>query len=110
MSRCKPRNGAAVPSWRESIAMPKSSTLTPSRRGRPDRDTSVRPDRRASRLDRSQVESLVLQALETEQGGLRLYEMAIRCAEDEGLQHEWQKYREETANHERVLRGVCGRL
>jgi rubrerythrin len=51
-----------------------------------------------------QINELLLQALETEQGGIKVYETAIRCAVNDGLKKEWTEYLEETRNHERVLR------
>ena len=46
-----------------------------------------------------QVEELLYQALETEIGGVQVYTMAIRCAVNEDLREEWQKYLEETETH-----------
>jgi hypothetical protein len=58
----------------------------------------------------SQLAELLYQALETEQGGVKVYRTAIRCAQNEDLKDEWQKYLEQTENHERILRGVCEKL
>jgi rubrerythrin len=46
-----------------------------------------------------QVEELLYQALETEQGGVQVYQTALRCAVNEDLKEEWQRYLEETQNH-----------
>src|SRR5687767_15892404 len=54
-------------------------------------------------MQKSQVEELVYQALETEMGGVKVYRTAIRCAQNDELKEEWQKYLEETENHERIL-------
>jgi rubrerythrin len=53
---------------------------------------------------------LLYQALETEQGGIKVYETAVQCAVNEDLREEWQKYLEETRNHERILLGVFSQL
>ena len=52
----------------------------------------------------NQLNELLLQALETEQGGVKVYETAIRCAVNEDLKREWTEYLDETREHERILR------
>jgi hypothetical protein len=49
------------------------------------------------------VKALLYEALETEIGGQQVYEKAIRCAKNDQLREEWEKYLEETANHEQIL-------
>lgn len=49
---------------------------------------------------------LLYQSLETEQGGIKIYETALECAVNDDLQEEWQKYLEQTRHHEQVLLGV----
>ena len=61
-------------------------------------------------MEKSQVDELVYQALETEQGGIKVYRMALRCAQHPELKEEWEKYLEQTENHERILREVCDAL
>ena len=61
-------------------------------------------------MERSQVDELVYQALETEMGGIKVYRMAVRCAQHPELKEEWEKYLEQTENHERIVRGVCEAL
>ncbi len=46
---------------------------------------------------------LLYQALQTEQGGIRVYEQAITCAVNDDLKEEWTKYLEETRRHEQVV-------
>jgi hypothetical protein len=58
-------------------------------------------------LDDTQVNELILQALETERGGVNVYETAVRCAVNEDLREEWEKYLEQTRNHVQILEGVC---
>ncbi|HWC31111.1 MAG TPA: hypothetical protein VG845_13610 [Dehalococcoidia bacterium] len=57
-----------------------------------------------------QVHELLYQALETEIGGQQIYETAISCAQTPELKEEWQKYLEETRNHEQVLLEAFGSL
>ena len=49
---------------------------------------------------------LLYQALQTEQGGIKIYETALTCAVNEDLRKEWQEYLDETRHHEEVLTGV----
>jgi rubrerythrin len=61
-------------------------------------------------VKREQADELLYQALETEQGGIKVYETAIRCAKMPELRKEWEGYLDETRNHERILLGVFGEL
>jgi rubrerythrin len=70
---------------------------------------SSRTDRYAGfegEITPEQVDELLLQALETELGGIQVYETALRCAQDEDLKDEWTKYLDQTRNHERILNEV----
>lgn len=53
-----------------------------------------------------QLHELLYQALETEQGGIQVYQMALRCALNEDLKTEWKEYLEQTQHHEQVVRGL----
>lgn len=57
-------------------------------------------------MNRKQIEELLYQALETELGGVQVYEAAVRCAINDELHKEWQKYGEETSHHVEVMRQV----
>jgi rubrerythrin len=57
-----------------------------------------------------QIEDLLYQALETEIGGVAVYQNAIRCARNADLKKEWQEYLEQTRNHERIVRKVLRSL
>jgi hypothetical protein len=61
-------------------------------------------------IDRRQFGELLLQALETEICGTRIYEKAVRCAVNDDLKQEWQRYLEQTRDHERILHDVLARL
>ncbi|HET8645977.1 MAG TPA: DUF892 family protein [Vicinamibacteria bacterium] len=55
---------------------------------------------------REELENLLYEALETEQGGIKVYETAIKAAVNEDLREEWQEYLEQTRHHEQILRDV----
>jgi ferritin-like metal-binding protein YciE len=57
-----------------------------------------------------QTVELLLQSLEHERGGVKVYEAAIECAVNDDLKEEWEKYLEETRHHVEVLTEVCGTL
>jgi rubrerythrin len=57
-----------------------------------------------------QLHELLYQALETEMGGVEVYQMALRCVLNEDLKKEWQEYLEHTENHERILREVFEKI
>lgn len=60
--------------------------------------------------DPTQLHELLYQALETELGGIRIYETALRCAVNDDLREEWQDYLDETRTHREVLLRVFGEL
>jgi len=57
-------------------------------------------------MDRSNLEELLYQAIETELGGEQLYVAAIENAVNEDLKEEWNKYLEETRTHQEILQRV----
>jgi hypothetical protein len=57
-----------------------------------------------------QLKELLLQSLEQERAGVKLYEAALKCARNEDLKEEWEKYREETERHVQVLQDVFSQL
>jgi rubrerythrin len=61
-------------------------------------------------MNAAQVEELLYQALETELGGVQVYEMAISCAVNEDLRKEWEKYGSETKTHVQVVEQVFEQL
>jgi rubrerythrin len=65
---------------------------------------------RTSKYDSKQLSELLLQALETERGGIQVYTAAIKAAQNEELKEEWQEYLEETRTHEEILVRVFGEL
>jgi ferritin-like metal-binding protein YciE len=61
-------------------------------------------------MNNKQLEELVLQSLEHEMGGVKVYETAITCAVNQDLKKEWKKYLDETKTHVTTLREVCPTL
>ncbi len=57
-------------------------------------------------LNHQSLANLLYEALETERGGIKVYSTALECALNDDLKQEWQKYLEQTRNHEAVLLGV----
>ena len=54
-------------------------------------------------MDKDQLHALLYEALETEKGGVLVYETALRCAINDDLVEEWEEYLEQTRNHVTVL-------
>jgi hypothetical protein len=61
-------------------------------------------------MKNEQLHQLLYEALETEIGGVQVYKTAIRCALNDELQEEWEKYLEQTANHERIVRELLAKF
>jgi rubrerythrin len=57
-------------------------------------------------METKQLHELLVQSLEHERGGLLVYETALECVENEDLREEFEKYREQTENHVRILEDV----
>jgi rubrerythrin len=57
-------------------------------------------------MKQEQLTNLLYEALETEQGGVLVYQTALRCAVNESLKEEWEEYLEQTRNHERIVQGL----
>jgi rubrerythrin len=49
---------------------------------------------------------LLYQAFETELGGVKVYETALRCVKNDDLREEWEKYKDQTTHHVEVVRGL----
>lgn len=57
-------------------------------------------------MNDAQIEELLYQALETELGGVEIYEAALRCAQNDDLEKEWQEYHDQTVHHVEVVEGL----
>jgi hypothetical protein len=56
--------------------------------------------------DSTQLNELLYQALETEIGGIQVYENAVECAVNDDLRKVFGEYLEQTKNHRRILLSV----
>ena len=61
-------------------------------------------------MNQETVIELLLQSLEHERGGIKVYETALECVLNDDLKEEMTKYLGETRNHEQVLLKVCQAL
>ena len=57
-------------------------------------------------MNDDQLHELLYQALETELGGVHIYEAAIQCAKDDDLREEWEKYHRQTTRHVELVEGA----
>src|SRR5687767_6262175 len=58
--------------------------------------------RNPPKADTQQLQELLYQVLETELGGVQVYETALKCALNDDLRKEWTEYLEETRVHVNV--------
>ena len=63
-----------------------------------------------SPYNKKQLHELLYQALETERGGIKIYQTALTCALNSDLKSEWQEYLEQTLSHEQQLLTVFKEL
>ena len=63
-----------------------------------------------SEVETAQLHELIYQALETELGGVQVYETALRCAVNEDYRKELGEYLEQTRRHVEVMTRVCETL
>lgn len=61
-------------------------------------------------MNNKHLNELLYQGLETELGGVEIYEMAIECAVNKDLKEEWQKYHEQTRRHVQIMEDVITEL
>lgn len=59
-----------------------------------------------NKLNTNHVAELLYQALETEKGGVQIYTTALRCALNQDLKEEWNKYLNQTKEHVQVVADV----
>ena len=55
-------------------------------------------------MNEEQMRELLYQALQTEMGGVEIYQTALRCALNEELKEEWEEYLEQTEQHVEIVR------
>ena len=61
-------------------------------------------------MEQKMVKELLLQALEHERGGVKIYQTALKCVVNEDLKEEWEKYLDETEHHVEVLQNVFSQM
>lgn len=61
-------------------------------------------------MKKDQLHELLYQALETEAGGVQVYETALQCAVHPDLKEEWRKYLEQTRTHEQMMRRLLEQM
>jgi rubrerythrin len=61
-------------------------------------------------MKNEQLNQLLYEALETEMGGIQVYEGAIQCATNDDLKKEWKEYLDQTKQHEQIVRGVFDKM
>jgi ferritin-like metal-binding protein YciE len=61
-------------------------------------------------MDGKQFQELLLQSLEHERGGVKVYETALMCAQSDDLKREWTKYLGQTRKHVQILEDVFKRI
>ena len=60
--------------------------------------------------DAAQLQELLYQGLETELGGVKIYETALKCAVNEDLRKELTEYHEQTTTHVQVMTNLMETL
>jgi len=61
-------------------------------------------------IDQEQVSAFLCEALQHEQGGIQVYETAVRCAQEDDLREEWQEYLKQTREHVDIYKDLCREL
>ena len=61
-------------------------------------------------MDQKHLKELLLQSLEHERGGVQIYQTALKCAVNEDLKEEWEKYLQQTEHHVQVLQDVFSQM
>ena len=61
-------------------------------------------------MNTQKLELMVLEALQTETGGVKVYDKALECVDNAELRAEWRKYRDQTERHREVLLEACAKL
>jgi rubrerythrin len=61
-------------------------------------------------MENAQIKELLLQSLEHEMGGVKIYEAAVKAAQNVDLKEEWQKYLQQMRHHVEVLQNTLSAL
>jgi len=57
-------------------------------------------------MENKQLKELLLQSLEHEMGGVKIYQTALKCVQNDELREEWERYEQETETHVQILHDV----
>jgi rubrerythrin len=57
-------------------------------------------------MNQDQLEELLYQTLETELGGVQVYESALQCVKNDDLRQEWEKYHDQTIRHVEIAQDL----
>jgi rubrerythrin len=69
----------------------------------PDVPNTPAPSAQEDDMHKQQIAELLYQAYETEQGGVKIYETALRCVQNDDLREEWEEYLEQTQQHVEIV-------
>lgn len=61
-------------------------------------------------MNTERITELLYEALETEKGGIKIYETALKYALNPDLKKEWEEYHQQTQNHKAIVLGVMAKL
>ena len=61
-------------------------------------------------MNTKMLKELLIQSLEHEMGGVKIYETALKCVVNEDLREEWERYHQETEKHVQVLHDLCTQM
>src|SRR5262245_16774737 len=61
-------------------------------------------------MEQKQLNELLLQSLETERGGVQIYQTALQCVVNEELKEEWEKYLDQTKHHVEIVEQLLEQL
>lgn len=61
-------------------------------------------------MSSDQLNEFLLQSLEHEKGGVKIYETALKCVVNSDLREDWENYLDQTRNHVKVLSAVCAKF
>jgi rubrerythrin len=72
--------------------------------------TQSKSTKQSRQVEATPQDELLYQALETEIGGVDVYEAALKCVQNSDLREEFEEYLKQTERHVKVLRQVCTTL
>ena len=61
-------------------------------------------------MEQKVLKELLLQSLEHERGGVKIYQTALKCVVNDDLREEWERYEQETETHVQILHDVFSAL